>query len=186
MENRGSLVATFTDHKAAESAIKALAGAGFDIKDLSIIGKGYSVEEKVTGFYSTGDRMKVWGAQGAMWGGLWGLFFGGLFVSVPPFGGVFVLGGLATIVATALEDAITVGALGVIAAGLYELGIPKNSALKYETTVNANGFLVMAHGNDASLGRAKAILSSNKPDHIAFHSGVPVAFMAPSAVPAIG
>ncbi len=186
MENRGSLVAIFTDHKAAETAVKALAAAGFDIKDLSIVGKGYTVEEKVTGFYSTGDRMKFWGAEGAMWGGLWGLFFGGLFLAVPLTGGVFVLGGLAAVVAAGLENAIAVGALGVIAAGLYDLGIPKNSALKYETTVQADGFLVMAHGNDATLGRAKAILATNKPDHIAFHSGVPVAFSAPSAVAASG
>jgi len=181
MENRGSLVAVFTDHKAAEAAVKALAAGGFDIKDLSIVGKGYSVEEKVTGFYSTGDRMTFWGTEGAIWGGLWGLFFGGLFLTVPLIGGVVVLGGLASIIAAGIENAIAVGALGVIGAGLYSLGIPRDSALKYETAVKTDGFLVLAHGSDAVLGRAKAILSSNKPDHIAFHSGVPVALMSTAA-----
>ncbi len=179
MENRGSLVAVFTDHKAAETAIRALAAGGFDIKDLSIVGKGYSVEETVTGFYSTGDRIKFWGAEGAMWGGLWGLFFGGLFLTVPLIGGVVVLGGLATIIAAGIENAIVVGTLGVIGAGLYSLGIPTDSVLKYETAINTDGFLVMAHGSDVALGRAKAILASNKPDHIAFHSGVPTALTSP-------
>jgi uncharacterized membrane protein len=186
MENRGSLVAVFTDHKAAETAVKTLAAADFDIKDLSIVGKDYTIEEKVTGFYSTGDRMKFWGAEGAMWGGLWGLFFGGLFLSAPLSGGIFVLGSLATSIAAGLENAVVVGALGAIGAGLYGLGISKDSVLKYETTVNTGGFLVMAHGNDAALGRAKAILAANKPDHIAFHSGVPAAAVVPSAVPAMG
>ena len=178
MENRGSLVAVFSDHKAAETAVKALAAGGFDIKDLSIVGKGYAIDEKVTGFYSTGDRMQFWGTEGALWGGLWGLFFGGLFLTVPLAGGFFVLGGLATIIAAGLENAIAVGALGVIGAGLYSLGIPKDSALKYETTIKADGFLVMAHGNDEALGRAKAILAVSKPDHVAFHSGVPAAAAA--------
>jgi hypothetical protein len=30
------------------------------------------------GFYNAGDRIKFWGARSAFWGGLWGLFLGGL------------------------------------------------------------------------------------------------------------
>lgn len=86
MEVIDSVIAVFSDHSAAEAAVKKLAAAGFEMKHLSVVGKGYHTDEKVVGFYNTGDRVKVWGAQGAFWGGLWGLFFGGLFMTIPVVG----------------------------------------------------------------------------------------------------
>ncbi len=92
MDKMDSVVATFPDHVAAEAAVKKLQAAGFDMKNLSVIGKGFHTEEKVVGFYNMGDRVKFWGARGAFWGGFWGLFFGGLVLTVPVVGHVVVLG----------------------------------------------------------------------------------------------
>ena len=78
-----SVIAGFDDHAAADAAVKQLSATGFDMKSLSVVGKGYHTEEKVVGFYNTGDRIEFWGKRGAMWGGLWGLFFGGLFQAIP-------------------------------------------------------------------------------------------------------
>ena len=78
-----------------------LADAKFDMRQLSIVGQGYHTEEKVVGFYNVGDRIKFWGKRGAFWGGLWGLFFGGVFLMVPVVGQVMVLGYLVTVVASA-------------------------------------------------------------------------------------
>src|SRR5664279_1575318 len=81
MEKLDSVIAVFSDHPAAETAVKKLTVAGFEMKNLSIVGKGYHTDEKVVGFYNTGDRVKFWGTRGAFWGGFWGLFFGGLFMA---------------------------------------------------------------------------------------------------------
>ena len=86
--------------KSAETAVKKLAGAGIDIKHLSVVGKGYHIDEKVVGFYNTGDRVKFWGKAGAFWGGLWG-WLGGLFLTIPVVGHVIVIGYLAAIVVSA-------------------------------------------------------------------------------------
>ena len=51
-----------------------------------------------------------------------------------------------------------VGGVNALGAALYSIGIPKDSVLQYETTVKADGFLVMAHGTAAEIARAKAIL----------------------------
>ena len=40
-----------------------------DMKQLSIVGKGYHSEEDVIGYYNTGDRVMFWGKQSAFWGG---------------------------------------------------------------------------------------------------------------------
>src|SRR5579863_3621924 len=51
MEKADTVIAVFTDHNAAESAVKKLAANGFEMKNLSVVGKGYHSEEKVVGFY---------------------------------------------------------------------------------------------------------------------------------------
>ncbi len=163
MENIDTAVAVFADHNGAESAIKKLATAGFEMKNLSIVGKGYHTDEKVVGFYNAGDRIKFWGSRGAFWGGFWGLFIGGLFIATPAIGPVVVLGYLAAIVITALENAILVGGLSAIGAALYSIGIPKNSVVEYEAALKADNFLVMAHGTAEEVARAKSIL--DQPAH---------------------
>ena len=119
-----SVVAVFTDHNAAEAAVKKLTTAGFEMKNLSVVGKGYHSDEKVVGFYNMGDRVKFWGKRGAFLGGFWGLFLGGLFMTIPVVGHVVVLGYLATIVIAGIENAIVVGGLSAIGAALYSIGIP--------------------------------------------------------------
>src|ERR1039458_2121664 len=132
MEKTDTVVAVFADHKAAETAVKKLTEAGFEMKNLSVVGKGYHTEEKVVGFYNVGDRVKFWGTHGAFWGGLWGLFFGGLFLTIPVVGHVIVLGYLAAVAISAVESAIVVGGLSAFGAALYSIGVPKDSVIQYE------------------------------------------------------
>jgi hypothetical protein len=169
MINTETIVAVFTDHASAETAIKKLAASGFAMKDLSLVGKGYHTDEKVVGFYNTGDRVKFWGTRGAAWGGLWGLFFGGLFLSIPVIGHVVVLGFLAAAVISAVEGAIVVGGLSALGAALYGMGIPKDSVIQYETDLKADSFLVMAHGVAADIARAKDLLETESPARIDVH-----------------
>jgi hypothetical protein len=166
-----SAIAVFADHTAAEAAVRKLAAAGFAIKNLSVVGKGYHTDEKVVGFYNTGDRVMFWGKRGVFWGGLWGLFFGGLFMAVPVVGHLVILGYLAAIGFAAVENAVVVGGLSALGAMLYSLGIPKDSVLQYETEVLADNFLVMAHGTEAEMVRAKAILGADKPARLDVHAG---------------
>ena len=169
MPKTDTVIAVFDTHPAAEAGVKQLAAAGFDIKNLSVVGKGYRTEEKVVGFYNMGDRVKFWGERGAFWGGLWGLFFGGIVLTLPVFGNVIVLGYLAATALSALEGAVVVGGASALGAALYSIGMPKNSVIDYETAVKADGFLVMAHGNDDDIIRAKAILHELNPISIAHH-----------------
>jgi hypothetical protein len=172
MENPNSVVAVFDDHGAAETAVKKLSAAGFEMKNLSVVGKGYHTEEKVVGFYNAGDRIKFWGVRGAFWGGLWGLFVGGLFVTVPVVGQVVVLGYLATMAIGALETAAVIGGLSALGAALYGIGVPKDSVIQYEAALKAEGFMVMAHGTAQEMARAKTILGTNSPSILEVHTAV--------------
>ena len=169
MDRHETAVAVFSNHEAAEKAVKSLTASGFEMKNLSVVGKGYHSEEKVVGFYNTGDRVKFWGTRGAFWGGFWGLFFGGLFMTIPVVGHVVVLGYLAAIVASGVENAIVVGGLSALGAALYGLGIPKNSVLQYETDLKADSFLVMARGPAAEVERAQKLLAALNPSSSEIH-----------------
>jgi Heat induced stress protein YflT domain len=181
MEKIDSVIAVFGDHLAAEAAVKKLNAAGFDMKNLSIVGKGYHTDEKVVGFYNTGDRVKFWGTRGAFWGGFWGLFLGGLFMAIPVVGHVVVLGYLAAIVASGIENAVMVGGLGALGAALYSIGVPKDSVLQYETTLKTDRFLVMAHGPAGEVARAKTILGTVNPSSLEVYKGVKTASPAVAA-----
>jgi len=171
MENADTVVVVFPDHQAAEAAVKKLTASGFEMKHLSVVGKGYETEEKVVGFYNVGDRIKFWGKRGAFWGGFWGLFFGGLFMTIPLVGHVVVLGYLATVAISGIESAIMVGGLSALGAALYSIGVPKDSVLQYETALKADRFLVMAHGTAEEMARAKTILGTANPLSLDVHAG---------------
>jgi hypothetical protein len=169
MTENKAMVAIYNTHTEAEIAIKELQKSGFDIKKLSIVGKEYHSEEHVIGYYNTGDRMKYWGKMGAFWGGMWGMLFGAAFFAIPGIGPVLMAGPLVAWIIGALEGAIVVGGLSTIGAGLYSIGIPKDSVLKYETAIKSDKFLLLAHGTADEVTRAKGIIQTTHPAELDFH-----------------
>jgi hypothetical protein len=167
-----TVVAVFTRHEDAEAAVRKLSSSGLDMTHFSIIGKGFHSEEKVVGFYNIGDRIKFWGKNGAFWGGIWSLFFGGVFVTLPLIGSVMVLGHLASIVVAAIEGALVFGGLSALGAALFSIGIPKDSVIEYEQAVKTDGYLVVAHGSGEEMMRSKAILALSNPTSVDLHEKV--------------
>jgi hypothetical protein len=164
-----SVVAAYESHARAEQAITALQAAGVDMKCLSIVGKDFHSEERVVGFYSSGDRMQFWGGRGALWGGLWGVLFGGAFLVVPGLGPLVAMGPIAGWLVGVLEGAAVGGTAGVLAAALSSVGIPEDSVLKYELQVKAGKFLVIARGTEETVERARAVLGGTGATLLAEH-----------------
>ncbi len=158
-----AVVAVFDTHPEAEAAVKELQRGGFDMNKLSVVGKDYHTEDQVVGYYNAGDRMKYWGKMGALWGGLWGLLFGAAFFWVPGIGPLLIAGPLTAAIVGALENAVVVGGLSALGAGLYSIGIPKNSIVKYESALKVDKYLVVAHGTAEEVARANDILKIMKP-----------------------
>jgi hypothetical protein len=165
-----SVVAVYGSHTAAEAAVRALQGAGVDMKILSIIGKDFQAQENVLGFYTSKDKIKVWGGRGAFWGSLWGLFVGGGVFFVPAIGPLVVLGPLVGWIVGALEGAAVGGAAGIVAAALTTIGIPEDSVVKYEVEVKAGKFLVLARGSAEVVEHARAVLGTTGASHVAVHA----------------
>ena len=169
MNTNNSIVATYSSHTAAESAIKELQQSGFDMKKLSIVGRDYHTDEHVVGYYNVGDRMKAWGETGAFWGGMWGLLFGSAFFWIPGVGPLLVAGPLVSWIIGAMEGALVVGGLSAIGAGFYSMGIPKDSILNYETAIKTGKFVLIVHGTADEATNAREIIIRTKPETLEHH-----------------
>ncbi len=170
MTDTNAVIAVYENHTGAENAVKELQRSGFDMKKLSVVGKDFHTDEQVVGYYNAGDRMKYWGKMGAFWGGLWGILFGAAFFWVPGVGPLLIGGPLVAWVVGALEGAVVVGGLSAVGAGLYSIGIPKNSVLEYETAIKADKFLLVAHGTASDAAKASDILSATGPSKLNQHT----------------
>lgn len=184
MADRTAVIAVFSRHSDADAAIRKLAQSGLDMTHFSVVGKGYHSEEKVVGFYNVGDRMRFWGKNGAFWGGLWGLFFGGILFTVPVLGEVMVLGHLAAMVFSAIEGALVVGGLSALGAALYSIGIPKDSVIEYENALKVDSFLVVGQGTPDEMARAREILASQNPVRLDVHPDIKDSTAAARCMPA--
>ncbi len=169
MNENNSIVTVYPSHGAAEAAVKELQLAGFDMKQLSIVGRDYHTDEQVVGYYNAGDRMKAWGRTGAFWGGIWGLLFGSAFFFIPGVGPLFMAGPLVGWILGGLEGAVVVGGLSALGAGLFSMGIPRDSVLQYETAIKTGKFVLIAHGSAADTANAKDILNRTKPESLVHH-----------------
>ena len=169
MSNKNSCIAIFKTHQEAEQAIMALERAGFDMKKLSIVGKGYEREENVTGYYNGTTRVKSWGKKGALWGGLWGALFSPAFVCVPGAGSLTAGGILFATFVSGVSTAIFTGSFTALGAALYSIGIPRNSIIHYETAVKMEKFLLIVHSTRGEVERASDILTTSKEVEVALY-----------------
>ena len=171
MSANNSLVAIYQTHTSAEDAVKELQRGGIDMHKLSIVGKGNHTDEQVVGYYNAGDRMKYWGKLGAFWGGFWALLFGSAVFVIPGLGPILAAGPVVAWIVAGLEGAVEVGALGALGAGLFSIGIPKDSVVKYESALKTDQFLLIVHGTAAEVEEARDIIKTTHPVEFSLHSG---------------
>jgi hypothetical protein len=169
MSEQNAVVAVYASHVEAEAAVKELQHAGIDMRTLSIAGKDSHTDEHVVGYYNTGDRMKYWGKTGAFWGGFWGLLFGSAFFAIPGLGPVLVAGPLVAWIVGGLEGAAVVGGLGAIGAGIYGMGIPKDSVVEYELALKTDKFLLLVHDKASEVEKARKIIANTRPINVTLH-----------------
>lgn len=161
MNNTVIAIAVYDTHTQAESGIKTLQQAGFDMKKISILGKDYHTEENVIGYFNAGDCAKFFGKLGAFWGGLTGILFGSALMFVPVVGHLIVLGPFAAMLYGGLQGSVIVGGASALIGALTAIGIPKDSVLRYETALKASKFLLVVHGDSQEIKRAHEILGGS-------------------------
>jgi hypothetical protein len=69
-----------------------------------------------------------------------------------------------------LEGAAVVGGLGAIGAGLYGMGIPKNSVVEYELALKTDKFLLLVHDKASEVEKARNIIATTRPINVTLHA----------------
>lgn len=162
MDKINALSYIFNTHTEAEDAIHLLSRTGFDLKKLSLVGKGSHSEQYPVGFYTTEDRIKSWGGTGAFWGGIWGLLFAPAVFILPGVGLLAFAGPLTAMLVSALEGAVVVGGVSALGAALAQIGVPDDEVIKYETALKVDKFVLIVHGNAVEQEQARSVLESTK------------------------
>jgi hypothetical protein len=60
--------------------------------------------------------------------------------------------------------------LGALGAGLYSIGIAKDSVVKYEAALKTDQFLLIVNGTAAEVAKAKNLIETTHPALLAIHS----------------
>jgi hypothetical protein len=170
MAEHNVCIAVLDDHAQAEQAIAALQDAGYDMAQVSLVGKDHPDDKHIHGYYTTGESMKFWGLQGGLYGGLMGVLAGAGFLFVPGLGPLIVGGPLLSTIVGGAMGAGTLGGIEAVFAGLLHLGLSKDSLVLYESKLKAGKCLVLAHGSPEEVVRAKSILETAGGADIALHA----------------
>jgi hypothetical protein len=155
-------VAVFDHRQDAEAAIRRLNRSGFDVKKLSIIGRDPRIEERTLGFDNARDRARRWGKRGAFWGSIVGILLSPVFLWIPGVGYVIVGGFLTSFILGTVEGALVGAAAGgggtALVGALTRLGIPRDSVIRYEKSILASKFLLIAQGTQKEIERERDVL----------------------------
>jgi hypothetical protein len=162
-------IAIFESHEDAERAVHSLSDAGIDLRKISIVGRDFQSEEHAVGFYKLGDRMRFFGGLGAFWGTLAGILLGAFVMVIPVFGHLIILGPLAATIVSGAEGAAVGGAAGALVGALNGLGVPRESAIRYELAVEADKFLVTVQGSNQDVALAQEVLGAASPATVETH-----------------
>jgi hypothetical protein len=163
---RHRAVGVFPHRRDAEAALRDLRDSGFDMDDVSVVGKDAGSHDQIAGVEmsnkATGNKADegaaTGAATGAALGGLGGLLVGLGALAIPGIGPVMAGGALATALATAATGGAIGAAAGGLTGALVGLGIPEERARYYNDRVNHGDYLVMLDGSDEELRRAQPIL----------------------------
>ncbi len=171
MNEKNSAIAVYDSHDDLKKAVGELRSNGIGESGISIIGREEPDGEQVVGYYYTGKRAGFLGRMGAFWSGLGIFLLGSALFFVPGLGQVIVAGPAVSWIVAVLEGAVIIGGLSAVGVALYNLGIPKEKVIKYETYIRSNRYLLVVHGTQEEADRAHKILDGTNASEVTLHHG---------------
>jgi hypothetical protein len=163
------LIAIYPNRESVERALRRLHDDGFDMRDVSVIGRGFEATEVPAGVVTTGDIAEASAEVGAVAGLLCGLAIGTAFLVVPGVGPVFVAGSLSAALAGAAEGAVVGAVIGGLGGTLVGWGIPAVHVQRYETHLSEGKFLLLAHTDCADVEYTRSVLAPEALNQLEFY-----------------
>jgi len=156
-----STIGVYETNEEALEVMQLLKSEGFDQDAVSLIGKGVKETHTVHGWIPEGNKAGSYGGWGALWGALTGWLLLG-FVWLPGIGWVAAAGWLVTTLAGA--------GIGAGLGALTGLAVPADEVPAYEDELKADRYLVIVHGDAATVKKAHGILQNATPLRVGLYS----------------
>ena len=160
MFKKNTCVLLYSSPQAAEQGIEKLQIQAFNMKTVSILGKGSQNEEHTIGLYSSGEQLHFKGAQATFWESLWSRLNGASFFWLPDFGPLAAAGPIVSLLVEVQESIEVGGSFNVLVEALFSMGIPRDSIIDYEGAAKAGKIMLIVHGLRSDVERACYILHS--------------------------
>jgi cation transport regulator ChaB len=143
-----TITAIFQQENQVDNVIKRLLDRGVPRDHLSVMGRDFQSQTRISGFISKKDVILGGLRNGAIFGSLFGsllsLLTGVGVLFIPFVGTVVAAGPLSALLLGAATGAIAGGAGAGLASVLTTWGMPEDKATVYETRLKAGEFIVMA------------------------------------------
>ncbi|MBD80728.1 MAG: hypothetical protein CL840_17570 [Crocinitomicaceae bacterium] len=156
-------VAIYGNHEKAIKAVKQLVKKGINEKEISLVGKGEIIEDRMH-INSIKGLKKAPVPIGVVAGGVLGVLAGAGMLAVPGLGFVFLAGKF-----VGALGGITMGmATGGMTSFLVSIGFKKDQVVRYKKHLEEGNFLVVINGPENHIELAHEILHTHA-DHLELH-----------------
>jgi hypothetical protein len=168
-EKNRILVAVYADLGKAQSVAKRLIDMDCQMDMISVLGRMQATGDDNLGIYhlDIGDRVKAWGTQGALWGGLWGFLVGAGFFMISGIGAVaaagYIVEAIAGGVAAGAGTMAGAAALSQLAIAFHRTGIPEAEIRALHKAIEDGHYLLMLRCAESEAGKWKELLVSELP-----------------------
>ncbi len=162
MFSQNATVSVFKSPGEVYVALRRLQESGFETSKLSVATREQSEEAQVLAYCLSGDQIRCWGPQAAVWDVVWRMLSGWALFVFPGIGRVCVAGPLSGWILACLENASILKGFSGIGAALYSVGIDRESIRAYEAALKADKCLVLAHGTGGEVTEARLMLDSSR------------------------
>ncbi|MBD2104926.1 ChaB family protein [Leptolyngbya sp. FACHB-261] len=159
-----AVTAVFTDQAKIDAAIRRLLDRAVLREDISVMGRNFHTETRITGFLTRRDvilgGLKNGGIFGSLFGSVLALLTGVGVLFIPFVGPVVAAGPLGAVLLGAASGAIAGSAGAGLVSVFAALGMPEDKAAIYQTRVEAGDFLLMAEVPADRSGEIQLLLES--------------------------
>lgn len=163
--------AAFKNEQKLQTAVQRLLDRGVPKERISIMGRNFQSESRITGFVTKKDVILDGLASGALYGSLFGSVLSlltGVGVLFIPFLGAVVTAGPLTAALLGATSGALYGALGAgLGSVLMSLGMPQDKAAIYQTRVQAGEFLLVVEVPEEKSGEIFLLLQSAGGEEVA-------------------
>lgn len=160
MSKENTAISIYVNPDQIEDAVMELDGSGFDMKRISIIGKVYGDQPKLTALYEEGDTLKCRGKHSDLWNRLCALIRDWVLFNCPGSGALLAIGPVSLWIVAVIDNSAIFSNLSVLGAMLYSMGLSKDSLQDYEEALRKGGYLLIVHGPSQEVTQAKRILKT--------------------------